>query len=218
MPTKKESSSSKSKKKPKAKKASKKKAKTKQKKAKSKTKSAKQKTTKKSKVKTSSKRKPKAKPKKTAKKTTAAKSAPSKAKSTKALSYEELLQRAREPVPREVFEHPRFTVPKVKTFVQGARTVVRNFKDIADTLRRDTKHILRFLSHELATAGEISGRRAIFNGRFDRKTIEDLVERYTQGYVLCPVCNRPDTEIRREGPLTELVCSACGARTPLKEI
>ncbi len=130
--------------------------------------------------------------------------------------YEALLKRARDQIPPEVFDQPRFSVPKVDSFIQGARTVVRNFKDLTDTLRRDPKHLLRYLSHELATAGEIRSPQAIFNGRFTSRVLDELMEKYTEEYVVCPVCQRPDTEMRREDRLLVLVCSACGGRTPLR--
>lgn len=137
-------------------------------------------------------------------------------KTLKADDYESLLQRARDEIPPEVFDQPRFSIPKVDSFIQGSRTVVRNFKDLTDTLRRDPKHLLRYLSHELATAGEIRSPQAIFNGRFSSSALDELMEKYTEEFVVCPICQRPDTEIRREDKLLMLVCSACGGRTPLK--
>jgi len=134
----------------------------------------------------------------------------------KALDYEQLLRRARERIPPEVFDHPRFQIPTVDGFMEGPHTVIRNFTDIVEVLRRDSTHLLRFLSHELATAGEERGRQAVFNGRFSIPALNELLKRYTHEFVLCPVCNRPDTEIKRVGRLLQLVCTACGARTPLK--
>jgi translation initiation factor 2 subunit 2 len=173
----------------------------------------------KAKPKAATKAKPKPKPKTKAKQKT--KAAPktrkvSSSKEVKTMDYETLLHRARDKIPPEVFEQPRFKIPKVDSIIQGARTVIRNFKDIADVLRRDPNHLLRYLAHELATAGELHGRQAIFNGRFLFQVLEELVERYANEYVLCPICNRPDTEIKREERLIMLVCSACGGRTPLK--
>lgn len=134
----------------------------------------------------------------------------------KALNYEQLLRRARERIPPEVFDHPRFQIPTVDGFMEGPHTMIRNFKDIVDVLRRDSTHLLRFLSHELATAGEERGRQAVFNGRFSISALNELIRRYTHQFVLCPVCNRPDTEIKRVERMLQLVCTACGARTPLK--
>jgi translation initiation factor 2 subunit 2 len=173
-----------------------------------------------------SKSKSKAKPKSSAKAKAKTKAKPKiKAKQTKAKptattpemeDYEALLKRARDQIPPEVFDQPRFQLPEVDSFVQGSRTIIRNFKDITDTLRRDPKHLLRFLAHELATAGELQGTQAMFNGRFTSRALEELVAKYTDEFVVCPVCQRPDTEIRREDRLLMLVCSACGGRTPLK--
>ena len=172
------------------------------------------------KPKTSTKTTPKAKkPKaKKAKAKTTIKSKTTKAasKALKAGDYEALLQRARDEIPPEVFEQPRFSIPRVDSFIQGSRTVVRNFKDLTDTLRRDPKHLIRYLAHELATAGELRDPQAFFNGRFTSRVIANLIEKYTEEFVVCPVCHRPDTEIRREDRLLILVCSACGGRTPLK--
>ncbi len=164
----------------------------------------------------------KSKPKTTKKSTTKTKPKTTKAKPKattkviKASDYDALLKRAREQIPPEVFDQPRFRVPEVDSFIQGTRTVVRNYKDITDTLRRDPKHLLRYLSHELATAGEIRSPQAFFNGRFSSRALEELIGKYTDEFVVCPVCHRPDTEIRREDRLLILVCSACGGRTPLK--
>ncbi|MFX1245656.1 MAG: translation initiation factor IF-2 subunit beta [Promethearchaeota archaeon] len=158
----------------------------------------------------------KAKPKATPKKTAATSKAKAPAKVSSTLDYDALLHRAREQIPPEVFDQPRFQVPEVDSFIQGTRTVIRNFKDLTDTLRRDPKHLIRFLSHELATAGEVSGTQAFFNGRFTSRALEELVAKYTEEFVVCPICHRPDTEMRREDRLLMLVCSACGGRKPLK--
>lgn len=177
----------------------------------------KSKTAKKTKAKAT--KKPEGKTAKTAKtkpKSTKGKATKAIAKPVEADDYEALLKRARSDVPPEVFDQPRFKIPRVDSFIQGSRTVVRNFKDLTDTLRRDPKHLLRYLAHELATAGEIRSPQAIFNGRFSSHMLEDLMEKYTEEFVVCPVCQRPDTEMRREDRLLMLVCSACGARTPLK--
>ncbi|MFX1308490.1 MAG: translation initiation factor IF-2 subunit beta, partial [Promethearchaeota archaeon] len=40
---------------------------------------------------------------------------------------------------------------------------------------------------------------------------------YTKTYVLCKICNKPDTQIQREGKKLYLKCTACGAREEIKE-
>jgi translation initiation factor 2 subunit 2 len=39
-----------------------------------------------------------------------------------------------------------------------------------------------------------------------------------EGYVICPVCKRPDTRIVKEKRLSFLVCNACGAKSSIKQL
>ncbi|MCZ2856674.1 MAG: translation initiation factor IF-2 subunit beta [Candidatus Bathyarchaeota archaeon] len=130
--------------------------------------------------------------------------------------YKELLKRARSQLPPDVLERKRFEVPKPRSITIGMKTIIRNFKDICDALNRDPQHLLRYLSREMATAGTLSGSRAVFQGRFRYDTIERLVQHYTVVFVTCPVCKRPDTKIVKEKRLSFMVCEACGAKSSLR--
>ena len=63
--------------------------------------------------------------------------------------YENLLNRAIDQLPPEVFEHKRFKIPKAYSDIQGNRTFIKNFKDVAEDLNRDPQHVLKFLLREL---------------------------------------------------------------------
>jgi translation initiation factor 2 subunit 2 len=131
------------------------------------------------------------------------------------VSYREMLQRAQEQLPRKLEKYDRFEVPRPHVVVVGRKTVIQNFKEICDTLNRDPKHLLKFLSGEMATLATIDGTRAIFQGVFKGDTIKNLVETYVERYVICPVCKRPDTRIVKEKRISFLVCEACGARSSI---
>lgn len=132
--------------------------------------------------------------------------------------YESLLDRARSQLPRDVSERSRFEVPRALIFVEGNKTTLKNFKEIVDRLNRDPQHFLRFMARELATAGNIEGTKAVFQGTFSESTINKLIERYVQYYVICPMCGRPDTRIEKEKRIYYLVCDACGARASVKHV
>ncbi len=134
------------------------------------------------------------------------------------INYQELLKRAHSQLPPEVFEHKRFEIPKPHSSIIGMRTILHNYKEICDALNRDPNHLLRFLSREMATAGTIEGARVIFQGKFPRDTLERLIKIYTDNFVVCPICKRPDTKIVREKRLSFLVCEACGARSSMRSI
>jgi translation initiation factor 2 subunit 2 len=129
--------------------------------------------------------------------------------------YRALLDRAYSQLPEQVTSYERWTVPRPDVRIVGRRTVIMNFKEIADELRRDPDHLLKFLSGEMATLANFDGTRAVFQGRFRTDSIRNLLEVYTTRYVVCPVCKRPDTRIVRDRRLWFLECEACGARSSI---
>ena len=132
--------------------------------------------------------------------------------------YENLLNRAIDKLPPQVFEHKRFKIPKDYSDIQGNRTFIKNFKDVAEDLNRDPQHVLKFLLRELGTAGNLEGSRAILQGKFTHYLINERLEDYVEKYVICHECNRPDTKIIREDRIFILKCAACGAKAPLKPL
>jgi len=112
----------------------------------------------------------------------------------------------------------RFEIPEVKHMIIGNRTLIKNFKQISETIRRDENHLLRFLAKEMATAATIEGEQAIFHGKFSVETIKRLIESYVKEYVICPVCRSPDTKIVKEERFRFIVCEACGAKSSVRGI
>jgi len=132
--------------------------------------------------------------------------------------YEALLKRARSQLPEITSKWERLEIPSLHYTVVGMRTVVHNFKEIAEILNRDPQHILKFLTGELATAAIMQESRVIFQGKFPRETIERLLQRYVETFVTCPVCKRPDTKIVKEKRLSFLICEACGAKSSVRHL
>lgn len=129
--------------------------------------------------------------------------------------YRKMLDRAYEELPEQLETTARFQIPRAYVRQQGRRTFIMNFKEIADELRREPQHLMKFLLNETATRGDYDGTRARLQGRFSSDSIRNIIEIYTKKYVICPVCNRPDTHIVRERRLSFLQCDACGARSSI---
>ncbi|TXT56599.1 MAG: Translation initiation factor 2 subunit beta [Candidatus Thorarchaeota archaeon] len=134
--------------------------------------------------------------------------------------YESLLDRARSKIPEDAFKRSgeRFQVPSVQLIVQGNRSIWQNFQEIIAILNRPGKEVMKFVSGQLATAGNFEGSTAIFNGKFSSEQVEDVLSRYIDSYVICPVCTRPDTSIEKEGNAYYLSCTACGAHTSIRPV
>jgi translation initiation factor 2 subunit 2 len=132
--------------------------------------------------------------------------------------YEALLKRAHEKFPPELLKKGRFVLPVFGSHIVGMRTTIRNFNEVAQSLRRDPQHLLKFLSKEMATAATTESGRAIFQGKFPNDTLQRLLERYAERFVKCPVCGSYDSKIVKEKRLFFLTCEACGARSSVPTV
>ncbi len=129
--------------------------------------------------------------------------------------YFALLDRAKEQLPEVAESHDRFVIPEVDVIQEGKITVVRNFIDIVDVLRRDQQHVLQFLLRELGTPGNIEGRRVVLKAKVSPAQITNKIQTYTDTFVICSECGRPDTKMNKEGRTLVLECEACGAHRPV---
>jgi len=134
------------------------------------------------------------------------------------MDYEKLLERGLEKVPKKAESGSRFVVPKPEIQIAGARTIIINFLDIASALRRDPKHLLKFLLKELATKGSLEKKRLVVLGNFSSNMIQSKIDIYIKNYIKCPECNRPDTHIVKQGRFEFLKCDACGARHVIPKV
>lgn len=133
------------------------------------------------------------------------------------MDYKKLLKQARKELPDVVFEKERFEIPKVRGHIQGNRTIISNFIQIADSLRRKPEHMLKYVLRELATPGEIKKSGSVIIGtKVSASRINEKIKQYANGFVLCSECGKPDTKIEKEGSISFLKCMACGAKRPIK--
>src|SRR3989338_5939663 len=131
--------------------------------------------------------------------------------------YKEMLQETRKQLPEVVLIRDMFEIPKVIGHIQGNKTVIGNFIQIASALRRDVDHLLKYVLKELATPGEIKKSGALIMGtKVPASRINDKVRQYAHEFVLCPECGKPDTKIERAGEMSYIKCTACGAKNFVK--
>lgn len=133
------------------------------------------------------------------------------------LDYEKLLERAREGLEDVMQNAERFSPPVPEIMHEGSKkTIIRNFSEIVDSLRRDETHLYKFLLQELGTAGSVNNRRLVLQGRVPEKKIKARIKSYIETFVVCQECNRPDTSFLRTGRTLNLHCEACGAKRPIR--
>ncbi len=132
------------------------------------------------------------------------------------MEYEQLLKKAYKEMPQSAESTERFDIPKAQGHIQGSKTVISNFTSICSTLRREQEHLLKFLQRELATPATIDGPRLVLGRKIASSSINEKIKQYTDLFVLCPECKKPDTQLKKEDRVTTIKCTACGAKHPIK--
>ena len=67
-------------------------------------------------------------------------------------TYENLLDEAYKEIKPIKKDAERFEIPKIEGHIEGSKTVLTNLRQIADYLRRNFEHLLKFLLHLLRIA------------------------------------------------------------------
>jgi len=131
------------------------------------------------------------------------------------MKYEDMLKRAKKDLPEVVSSSARFAIPKVKGRVEGNKTIVVNFYQIADALNRKPEQLLKYLQGELATPSHFEEKRLIFGRKLSSAMINEKIKKYVEDFVLCDSCGKPDTQLMDENGLIKK-CLACGTKSKVK--
>ncbi len=131
--------------------------------------------------------------------------------------YDKLLERVYKKIPPKSGTSD-LQLPEPQLIRVGTQSIIKNFRDISQKLKRDPTLVSRYLLKELASAGsyeEVSGQ-LVLNVKVSRKVIEQLLDIFIKSYVKCPTCGSIDTRIEHRGKIWILRCEACGAEQPVK--
>jgi len=126
--------------------------------------------------------------------------------------YETLLEEAYKKIKPIESEGIRFEMPKVKSIIEGNKTIFINFGEICSYLKRPKEHVEKFLEKELAIPGKIDGDRIIFAGKASAQKIQDKMEEYVKEFIICKECKKYDTELIKENAFYFVHCLVCGAK------
>jgi len=132
--------------------------------------------------------------------------------------YDQLLTSAYKDIKPIEGKSDRFEIPKVEGHIEGNKTILTNFKQIASYIRRDPENIIKFLLKELASSGGMRGDRLILTRKISSSLINEKIKQYAETYVICKECKKPDTEIIKEDRFNFIHCLACGAKKSISKI
>lgn len=128
------------------------------------------------------------------------------------IDYANLLKKARNEMPESIFIKERFEIPKVMGHIEGNKTIITNFVQIAGILRRPIDHMVKYVVRELGAPGGLKGSLLIIGTKIPASRVNEKVRQYANEFVLCNECGKPDTKLQKEGSITYMKCAACGSR------
>ena len=123
-----------------------------------------------------------------------------------------MLNEAREKLPQTVKNTARFEIPNVRGQIEGNKTIISNFFQIAEVLGRKPQHLLKYVQKELATPGVIKKQAVIFGSKIPASKVNEKIKTYADEFVFCKECNGPDTKMVKEGDVYYINCQVCGAK------
>ncbi|HLD05506.1 MAG TPA: translation initiation factor IF-2 subunit beta [Candidatus Nanoarchaeia archaeon] len=126
--------------------------------------------------------------------------------------YEQLLEKAKKQLPEVQEATERLAVPNVRGHVEGNKTIISNFFEIADLFQRKPEHLLKYILKELAAPGEFKKQLLILGTKVPAGKINDKIKQYADELVLCKECGKPDTKLTKDAGITFIKCQACGAK------
>lgn len=112
----------------------------------------------------------------------------------------------------------RYKMPAVYGKIEGSgngiKTNIPNITDVALSLHRNPGEVNKFFGCELGaqTTYNEDTDRAIVNGAHTDDTLQKLIRRYIDLFVLCPNCNLPETDYKIKNEIIWHRCKACGAK------
>ena len=134
------------------------------------------------------------------------------------MEYEDLLKRALEKMPKRAEMKDRFEIPEAVSDISGNKTIIKNFDEISNRLRRAHLHLSKYLFRELATAGTIEKGTLVLQGRIPKEVLQRKINDYVKEFVYCKKCGKPDTTLVKDDGNYTLVCEACGSKSSARSI
>ena len=133
--------------------------------------------------------------------------------------YEALLDRLYKKLPEKSLKVSGQALPNLIILHIGTSTIIRNFSEYCDRIRRDPKICMRYLLKELGAPGSLAENgQLVIQGKFTSSVINTLMDRFLRSYVQCSTCKSLDTVLKMEKKVWYISCLACGAQTPVKPI
>ncbi|KAH0792346.1 eukaryotic translation initiation factor 5-like [Histomonas meleagridis] len=125
------------------------------------------------------------------------------------------------PIKKDADEHYRYKMPRITARPQssgnGAKTSILNGKAVAKAIGRPVNYLTQWFGYAFAVQAKQQPKQDIIllNGNHSegKKLLNSLYE-FIDNFVLCPVCQNPETTFEKKNNMLFLHCHSCGNESP----
>ncbi|KAH0792442.1 Eukaryotic translation initiation factor 5 [Histomonas meleagridis] len=125
------------------------------------------------------------------------------------------------PIKKDADEHYRYKMPRITARPQssgnGAKTSILNGKAVAQAIGRPLNYLTQWFGYAFAVQAKQQQKQdtILLNGSHSegKKLLNSLYE-FIDNFVLCPVCQNPETTFEKKNNVLYLHCHSCGNETP----
>lgn len=104
---------------------------------------------------------------------------------------------------------------KIEGKGNGIMTNITNLDKVAEALRVPPMYPLKFFGVELGTLIKQKTDSFIVNGKHDQSSLEKLLDKFIDKYILCPICKIPEMTLKAKKETLIGSCRSCGKRHKL---
>jgi translation initiation factor 2 beta subunit (eIF-2beta)/eIF-5 len=142
-----------------------------------------------------------------------------------AYSYEFLLKRLYDTMKEQKKNSGiEIKIPNVVLGVGGnSRTNWSNFGKMADALRRDREHFIKYVTSDLSVEASLGTEDQLYlksKQRITEAMLKNVVQKYCDAFVKCPNCNSYKTLLKKDQStrLPQIYCEVCKGTKTIQNI
>lgn len=94
--------------------------------------------------------------------------------------------------------------------VNGLKTVVPNIFAIAKAIDRPLLYLGKYFSYRLGVQTILDNNRFVLKGRHEASKLQQILDSFIKAFVLCDLCENPETALSLKKNLMAKRCKACG--------
>ena len=120
----------------------------------------------------------------------------------------------------------RYTMPALVCRAEGSgngkKTRILNLGEVGQALKRPAEYLMKFFGYELGSRSSYTEKKkgkteeqAFLDGWWEVSTLQELLDKFIEKYVLCPQCRLPEIDVvvkEKRAQDLKATCKACGWR------